>query len=350
MVEKRLKVTAILTGIFVAISLGAMFYRTVTKSVIIAEAENASFYKELGGKEYLLDVKEPVSDKGKGTLLIPLEGGVSSDKITLEEKHGQHKFELYIDGKSADFYSKNAVITDLECVQQGSFTPLNESGLVRLTFQLDGLYENETSLGDKEIVVSFKKPDDLYEKVVVIDPVDEIGQKMIPYLRNCFPVSEGIKLYFTTLDEERLSAEELKALIEDSRADYFIQLGTEETVESDSGIRTFYNDRFFIRGFGNVQLADKLEMGVVTQTGDNALGLAAADEKNAELLTSTIPSAFVTIGNINNRVDHDKLEKDSYIEKCSKGVADGIKAAFAETKPGSTDEENDTFPAIISGN
>ncbi len=332
MIEKRLRFTAILTGIFVLISLGVMFFRTITKSVIIAAAENASFYKEVDGKEYLLEVSAPAGDKGKGTLVIPLEGGVNSDRITLEEKHGQHQFVLYIDGKSADFYSKNAVITDLECVQQSTFTPLNEKGLVRLTFQLDGLYENETSLGDREIVVSFNEPSEDYENVVVIDPVDEIGLEMIPYIRNYLSDKTDIKIYYATLDDKRLNAEELKNLLADSHADYYIQLGVDETVESDSGIRTYYNDKFFIRGFGNVQLADKLEMAVVSTTEHKALGLAAAAD-NEDLQASVVPSAFVTIGNLNNRVDHEKLEKSSYIEKSAQGVADGIVAAFAETNP-----------------
>lgn len=349
MIERRLKVTAILTAIFVVLSLGVMFFRTITKSVIIAEAESASFYKEVDGKEYLIEISSPTSEKGKGSLVIPLEPGVSSDKITLEDRHGQHQFVLYIDGNSSDFYSKNAVITDLECIGQSTFTPLDEKGLVRLTFQLDGLYENETSLGDKELIVSFKKPQDLYENVVVIDPVDEIGLKLVPYLKNAFQGDEKTKLYFTTLNEQKLSSDELKALIDDSKADFYIQLGIDETVESDSGIRTYYNDRFFIRGFGNVQLADKLEMGTVTASGNKALGLSAAVD-NEGLADSVIASAFVTIGNLNNRVDHDKLEKSSYLEKCAQGVADGIKAAFDVINPALNEEGADSFPAIINGN
>ncbi len=349
MIEKRLKITAILTGLFVLVALGVMFFRTFTKSVIIAEAENAYFYNEVDGKEYMLEFKAPSTEKGKNTLVIPLEGGVSSDNITLEEKHGQHQFVLYIKGKSADFYSKNAVITDLECVQQATFTPIDDKGLARLTFQLDGLYENETSLGDREIIVSFKEPSENYENVVVIDPVDEIGLEMVPYIRNYFSGSDNVKLYYTTLDNNRLSKEELQSLLTDSHAGYFIQLGVDETVESDSGIRTYYNDKFFIRGFGNVQLADKLEMGVVTATGEKALGLAAAVDSE-ELAASAIPSAFVTIGNLNNRVDHSKLEKNSYIEKCSNGVADGMVAAFNEVNPPQDSEDADAFPAIINGN
>ena len=329
MIEKRLKTTAILTGIFVILSLGVMFFRTVTKSVIIAEAENAYFYKELDGKEYLLELKEPDSEKGKGTLVIPLESGVNSDSVTLEERHVQHEFVLYIKGKSVDFYSKNAVITDLDCVQQGTFTAVDEKGMVRLTFQLDGLYENQTFLGDKEIVVSFAKPEDLYENVVVIDPADEIGLKMVPYLRNYFTGNESVKIYFTTLDENRPGDEELQTLLKESKADLFIKVGIDETTESESGIRTYYNDKFFIRKFGNVQLADKLEMGVVSASDNKALGLTAAADMEG-LSDSVIPTAFVTIGNLNNRVDLDKLEKDSYIEKCSTGVGDGIIAAFEE--------------------
>ena len=323
MIERRLKRTAILTGIFVVISLGVMFFRAATKSVIIAEAGDEYVVKMEEGQEYELSIEAPTSSRGKGTLVIPLEDKVASDSITFEERHGLHQFVLYVKGKDPEFYAKNSVVTDLPCVQAGSFMQLGDNGVVCLKFQLDGLYENATSLGDGEIVVSFTKPEQPYENVVVIDPVDELGLKMVPYIKNAFQGNNDIKLYFTTLDDTAVGAEVLSELIKECGADFYIQLGIDETVESDAGIRTYFNDRFFIRGFGNVELADKLELSTAETAGTKALGLSSDCADNEKLHSTTIPSAFVTIGNLNNRVDHGKLEKDNYIEKCGKGVAEG---------------------------
>ena len=350
MIERRLKRTAILTGIFVVISLGVMFFRAATKSVIIAEAGDEFVVKMQDGQEYEMGIDAPTDARGKGTLVIPLEDGVASDGITFEERHGMHQFVLYVKGKDPEFYAANSAITDLSCVQSASFMPLGDKGVVCLKFKLDGLYENSTSLGDKEVVVSFSEPSDSYENVVVIDPVDELGLKMVPYLKNAFVGDENIKLYFTTLDDTAVDSEVLSALINDSKADFYIQLGVDETVESDAGIRTYFNDRFFIRGFGNVDLSDKLEMSVAEAAATRALGLSSEYGDNEKLDVTTIPSALVTIGNLNNRVDREKLEKDSYIEKCSNGVADGIRKAFEATNPSGEAGETDAFQGIINVN
>ena len=350
MIEKRLKKTAILTGLFVVVSLGVMFYRVATKSVIIAEAGDEYVVKMLDGQEYELGIEKPSSSKGKDSIVIPLESGVTSDSITFEERHGLHQFVLYVKGKDPEFYAKNSVISDLSAIKSGSFMSLNESGLVCLTFQFDGLYETATSLGDGEIVVTIKEPAGLYKNVVVIDPVDELGLKMVPYLKNVFQGDENIKLYFTTTDDTDMGTDVVRQLIDDSGADFYIQLGVDETVEADAGIRTYFNDRFFIRGFGNVELADKLEMNVAKSAGTKALGLSAECADNEMLHELTIPAAHVTIGNINNKADHDKLEKDSYLEKCAKGVADGIREAFETVDPSVKTENDDAFQGIINGN
>ncbi|WP_026499501.1 N-acetylmuramoyl-L-alanine amidase [Butyrivibrio sp. WCD2001] len=349
MIENRLRKTAIMTGIFVVLSLGVMFFRAATKDVIIAEAGEEVVTKIEDAREYELKIQAPTTSKGNGSLVIPLESGVSSDSITFEERHGLHQFVLYVKGKDPEFYAKNGVVTDLICIQKATFSPLGDSGLVCLKFWLDGLYENSTSLGDGEIVVNFNAPSGDYENVVVIDPVDELGLKMIPYIKNAFQGDESVKLYFTTLDDTEVGAEALASLINDSGADFYVQLGIDETVESDAGVRTYFNDRFFIRGFGNVELADKLEMSVAENSGNKALGLSSSYKENEKLTTSKIPSAFVTIGNLNNRVDHDKLSKDSYIEKCAKGVAEGIRNAFEAVNPTDSSSEDDALQGIING-
>ncbi len=350
MIERRLKRTAILTTVFVVLSLAVMFYRAATKSVIIAEAGDEYTFGLQDGTEYELAVDKPTDGRGKGSLVIPLESGVASDSITFEERHGLHQFVLYVKGKDPEFYAKNSVVTDLDCVKQASFMPLNESGLVCLKFQLDGLYENATSLGDGEVVVTFKEPSDTVENVVVIDPVDELGLKMVPYIKNAFQGDDSIRLYFATLDDTAVDTKELAALIDDTKADFYIQLGIDETVESDAGIRTYFNDRFFIRGFGNVDLADKLEMSVAEAAGTKALGLSSDYSDNEKLSSTTIPSALVTIGNVNNRAERDKLEKDSYIEKCANGVSEGIRNAFGVYNPSEETGDNNAFGGIINGN
>ena len=105
MIEERLKKTAIYTAIFAVLSLGVMLYRAGTKNIMIVEATKEQAEVVDLENAYELKINEPSAEKGKGSLVIPLEQGVSSDKITFEERHSEHQFILYISGKDPDFYA-----------------------------------------------------------------------------------------------------------------------------------------------------------------------------------------------------------------------------------------------------
>lgn len=351
MIEDRLKKTAIYTAAFSMISLGIIFYRAGTKNIMIAEATNEQATSEDTAASSQMTIAAPNGDKGKGNLVIPLEVGVGSEDITFEEKHAEHQFLLFINGESPDFYENNQVISDLELIKGATCVRINDHGGVCLVFDLDGLYENETALGDREITVTFKTPGDVYENVVVIDPIDDIGVSLVPYIKKQLEGEENIKVYFTRQSESEADDATSQVLIDEAAADFYLQLGAEKTREDDSsGIITYYNGRFFIRSFGNVEFADQMEKYVASSAGATAIGLAEVNRDDEKLMTSGIPSAFVSIGNKNNKNDNEKLSQEAYLEKCAAGVVDGIRASFGIVNPEEPEETTDALQGIINGN
>ncbi len=350
MIEDRLKKTAVLTAIFAVLSLGFMLYRAGTKNIIIVEAT-----KEQAGvvnldETYKLQITKPSDAKGKGSLVIPLEQGVGSDDITFEENYSEHKFMLYISGKTLDFYASHSAISDLEFIKSGQWSRTDDRGGVCLEFDLDGLYENETALGDNEITVMFKTPGELYENIVVIDPVDATGISLVPHIKKYLDKEENIRAYYTRQSADAAIDAAAEALMKDSAANFYIQIGADSAESNVRGAKTYYNDRFFIREFGNVQLSDKLERNLALTAGMEALGLFASDESNSDLMNSEIPSAFVTIGNMQNEEDAKLLSQDSYLEKCADGIVNGIKEAFETVNPSGKEENADALQGIINGN
>ncbi len=348
MVETRLKKTAVYTAIFAVLTLGIMFYRASTKSIMIAEATyEGTDISMQGTSEIAID--KPDSDKGKDSLVIPLEAGVSSENITFEEKHAEHQFILYVWGKSSDYYEHNNPVSDLSCIEAAQCVKLNDKGYVCLIFQLDGLYENETALGDREITVTFTKPEEIYDRTVVIEAMDETGKSMVKYIKKQMDGDDKIRIYYTyhKSDEDISSAQQL---IEESAADFYIQIGAELSDENETGIKTYYNEKFFIRNFGNVELANILERNTATSAGAGALGLSAESESNELLMSSKIPSAYVSLGNANNSKDKKKISDDSYLENCATGLVNGIREAFSIVDPEAEQEQADDITTIIKGN
>ncbi len=331
MIEERLKKTAIYTAIFAVLSLGVMLYRAGTKDIMIVEATKEQAEVVDLENAYELKINEPSDEKGKGSLVIPLEQGVSSDKITFEERHSEHQFILYISGKDPDFYESNSAVSDLSLIKDATWIRTDENGGVCLTFNLDGLYENATSLGDKEVIVTFNSPSDLYENIVVIDPVDDAGLSLIPHLKKIMDKTDNIRVYYTRQTGGDTEEDAAKALVNDSAADFYVQIGADKGDVGVSGVKTYYNDRYFIRQFGNVELADKLEKNLALNAGTMALGLFSSDKNNEAIMNSKIPSAFVTIGNSNSEEDKAIMAKDAYLEKCAQGIVNGIAEAFSVT-------------------
>ncbi|WP_081677452.1 N-acetylmuramoyl-L-alanine amidase [Butyrivibrio sp. WCD3002] len=350
LIDNRLKKTAIYTAIFAIISFGIMFYRAATKSILIAEATQEETRAVVSTESFELKISPPAGGKGEGTLVIPLEAGVSSDLITFEEKHSEHKFLLFIKGRNPEFYHQNSIISDLTMITGATCKPLNDSGNVCLEFSLDGLYENATELGDSEITVSFNTPEGVYENVVVIDPVDDIGLKLIPYIKKIMDNDESIKVFYTRQSDDAVTTEDIESLIADSAADLYVQVGTQDTNAEDAGIRTFYNGQFFIREFGNIKFADTMERCTAQAASANALGLEEVPRDNDRIMNAVIPSAFVSIGNINSPDDSKRFGQDSYIENCATGIVDGIKASFQIINPTIENEEPDALQGIINGN
>ncbi len=345
MVEEKLKKTAVFTAIFAVLSLSVMFYRAATKNIMIAEATKTES-NTVSGQAITLEIQKPTSDKGKGTLVIPLENGVTSENITFEEKHAEHEFLLYIKGKSPEFYDSNSPISDLALITGAEYIKLNDSGSVCLKFNLDGLYENETALEDKEIIVTFKSPEELYEKVVIIDPVDNIGIDIIKFIKKQMDGDDSIRIYYTRQNADEPESDAAAALISESAADFYIRVGADTSDDGTSGIKTYYNSRYFIREFGNVEFADQLEKYTATCAGAEALGLFEISEDDIYIMNSKIPSAFVAVGD--KTKDKSKLSDDKYLEGCASGILAGIKAAFAITDPEDETENSDALQEIIN--
>jgi N-acetylmuramoyl-L-alanine amidase len=190
----------------------------------------------------------------------------------------------------------------------------------------------------------------LYENTVVIDPVDDTGVSVIPYIKKYFDGNDRVRVFYTRQAKTDGTDADVDALVAEAEADFYIQVGEDISDDDQSGVRTYYNGRYFIRGFGNVQFADQLERNLAINNGANALGLFEADDDIERIMKSQIPSAYVSLGNSNNAVDADRMTQEDYLEKCAKGIADGIIASFDIVNPEEVQEEADPLQGIINGN
>ena len=343
--DGMMKKAAVLAAIFAAVSLTVMLQRAGTRNVIIADAAQAVVQdngqqhgKTRGTGEFALTLKSPATDAVQDTLMIPLPENVDSDDVVIENHYLTRQLWVYIRSHDSRYYETNPLITGLKQIQGGKCILQGTNDRVCLHIQLDGLYEYQSELSEENVTVRFQSPHEAYDKVVVIDPYGggaDQGNTGNGLLEKdvCLQIarklekeidSADVKVYFTRLDDSDPSTQERCSLITDAKADMVIGLCADAVNPSVSGMTAYYNNIYYIRGYGNADMAAQLERDCVYATKSNILGIRAAGDRYETLKYAEMPSAYISVGNLANVQDAENLAKEEYLEKIAQGILQAV--------------------------
>ncbi|MCH4193416.1 MAG: N-acetylmuramoyl-L-alanine amidase [Butyrivibrio sp.] len=337
--DALMKRTAILAALFAAASVSVMMVRLGTRTVLIADAAQSVAATVQSSAVSKLTIEKPAADASQDTLVISLPEHVNSDDIVMENHYMTRQLWVYVNSRDAlSYYQHDALVSGLKQVIGGSCISQGNDGQVCLHIQLSGLYEYQSELSEKNITIRFQKPHEVYQKVVVIDPAGggkqagstsaglaekeitlQIARKV-----NSLMKDPGTKIYFTRLDDSDPEASDRVKLAEDAQADMLIGITADGGGQNFSGIRSFYNDRFFIRGFGNADMAVQLERDCAYATGKTAEPVQAAGDEYDLLKVSEVPSAVLCIGNLKDAQDAADLNDSDYLNKIAHGIVQAI--------------------------
>lgn len=350
MTNAEMKKVLIKASIFTVISIAVMLHRSATKHILITDAAGQNLDREFSSESYNLLVDRNTSGRQVGKLTIPLSKSVSSDDIVMEDRYVDHELRIYIDCREEGFYLDNAVISDLDIIDEAVCITENDTGSVCLDFKLDGLYANESSLTESSTIeVRFFKPYEEYEQIVVVDPVcggsdagdsfDELSEKDIALdvalaFKSEVDKAEDntIKFYYTRLSDTDVDDARRIQLIEDTQADLVVRIGADLSQNGQAGIKAYYNDEFFIRKMNNAQFAGELVNGCASKSGAGVIGVYPEYEDDTVLKASRTPTAKISVGELNVVEDQNRLRDKSYIGKMASGIYQGISDAFEEMK------------------
>lgn len=348
MTERLLKTTAIYCGIFFVVGMFLVIFLGKNKTIEVSDfledeiAENntpeqpavqinkneITFSSEMANTEYLC---------------IPLPKETKAEDIVIENHYMDGELRILIANMDASFFASNKLSGNRSLVKGGRFEQKNKDCLIRL--DVSEVLEYRTIFENNELFVSFLKPKELYEKIVVIDPLgggankgataNEITEKDISLLV-AKKVKErldesGIKAYYTRMDDVNPSEEARVYLANNTKADMYVRIGvSRNSDESVYGISCEYNDEYFIPGFGSIELSDIMEKEIVTATKGKALGLIKSGKDNIAMADATVPVTSVSIGCISNKQEAILLGREDYIEKIAEGIYNGIVKACEE--------------------
>ena len=353
---------AIYCFVFVATAMGAILYYSANKIIVVADvaqdeviqSEERNEVQEIQGAH---EVKPAVSDKNliqidrnsqnTNYFCIPLPESVRAEEVTVENHYMDRELWISIEPKDMagldEYYEGNSVYGNSESVLEGHFEV--EKQRVCLRFKLTDVYEYHSIFEDNTLYVDFMAPKEAYDRIIVIDPaygLDDAGVSIETVSAKDITLGiakalktkldeTDIKVYYTRMDDSNPDAENRVGLAAATKADMLVRIevaGAESSKEY--GTEAVYNSRFFIPGFGSIELADLLEREVVTAISGKANGLLEAAEDDSVICDATVPAAAIRVGYLTNGQEAILLQREDYIQRIAEGIYQAIIKAYDE--------------------
>lgn len=345
-VEKvNMRITMWLWVTLCGVCMSVMLWFGANKTIVIADMS-----QEQTG---LAVDAELAGDGEKGTKLVlqrtyntpngfcvPLPKGIKPENVVMENRYMSRELWIYVQGVEVDFYQDNKIYGDTGCILKG-YSQEWESGLLLMLEMTDVLEYRSTMEGNVLTIVG-SDPHDLYDFLVVLDPVGggsdegitgygisekELALEVARQVQRNFDISD-VRLYLTRTEDVDVSPEERIGLAEAIRPDLYIRLGAKTDINDSSayGIQGFYNDEYFIPGFGNAELADIVTKEVTVASSNRAVGLVSANEDSI-LRGIEVPAMELSMGYLSNQQEEALLQQEVYQGKLASGILNGIREA-----------------------
>ena len=235
---------------------------------------------------------------------------------------------------------------------------LSESAeAVTISLPFESVFEWEMKIekeaGNNYLDVQLVRPRDKYEKIIVLDaghggedPGDVItGEDESVLLAESdlvFSVvskagklleKEGICVYYTRDDETNPTQKQRVSLANEIQADMLISVHADYDVDTTLyGMRTIYNETYFIPEFASADLAYLLLEKVAASTNEKALGFEPGMGETELVQQAMVPVAQLYIGYLSNKQEQKLLEKEEHIDRIATGIYDAVLAGYEEMK------------------
>ena len=349
--------------VFVVTAMGAMLYYSANKIIVVADVPQDVVVQSQSQSQPRPqmpdhDTQLPIavdknhinidrSSHNTSYFCIPLPESVRAEEVTVENHYMDRELWVSIEPKTMggleQFYENGSVYGNCENVLDGHFDVEKER--ICLRFGLTDVYEYHSIFENNTLYVDFMAPKEAYDKIIVIDPAygmedagvaieginaKEITLEIAKALKTKLDETD-IKVYYTRMDDNDPDAESRVQLAAATKADMLIRIEVSGAQDSKLyGTEAVYNSRFFIPGFGSIELADLLEREVVTAISGKANGLLEAGEGDAVICDATVPAAAIKVGYLTNGQEAILLQREDYIQRIAEGIYRAIIKSYEE--------------------
>ena len=226
---------------------------------------------------------------------------------------------------------------------------------VTVSFPLDSMFEWEMKLekenGQNCMYVQLVRPRDKYERIVVLDAghggadagntvsgedesvllVEKDLALAVVEKTGRLLEKEGIQVYYTREDDANPSQQARVGLANETQADMLISVHADYADDTNLyGMRTIYNETYFIPNFASSDLAYLLLEKVALSTNEKAIGFEPGTGDIHLVQNAMVPVAQLYIGYLSNKQEQKLLGREDYIDRIAAGIYDAVLAGYEE--------------------
>jgi len=280
-------------------------------------------------------------EEGEADLCISVSDKNIETDIVAKSEYRNHILYLQIENIGQGFFDQNPIQAKEGYVETVFCEYLKNTA--KLEIQLSNVYEYNIVFKNNMLYITFSKPRENYDKIVIIDAAyggDEIGINTSELLEKDLTLSvakrvknllenSSIRVYLTRMEDETVTKEERIKFVSEIEPDMFVSIRADDINGIIvKGISSYYNGQYFIPFFGNIQLADYLEYYTLKETGAEIGGILPIEEDSV-LTGVEVPSAIINVGHLLNPSETEKLMQDEYVEKIAVGIYNGIIESYS---------------------
>ncbi len=310
----------------------------------LAEEEFAANQTEMN--DLTLAVSDMPAEEHESQLKLRLPEGVGGEAIQYTNDYVTQTIRIEIPGTDSAYFDSYPIMGSSNHIDTLSYAHEGGEGVIEIV--MDKVYELETEYDDSYYYFDFLTPQEVYDKVVVIDAghggrapgatkqgVNEkdIDLAIVLQLKELLDNNDrNIGVYYTRTDDSNPTFDQRVQLANKSNADLFISIHNNSTLSgrmsSASGTAVMYNEadekELGSRRFAQICLEE-----VTAKLGSRNRGLVEGDDIYI-IRTSEVPVALIEVGFMTNQEELDLLRSEEYQKEAAAGIYQAILRAFDE--------------------
>ena len=279
-------------------------------------------------------------------LCLKLPEGVGGEDVSVTNNYVTQTVTIEIPGTNSSYFENYPLTGSSNHIDNLSYLQLAGEGVIEIT--MNQVYELEMEYDDSYYYFDFLTPQELYDKVVVIDAghggrasgatkqgvmEKDINLQILLQLKEIFDNSEEkIGVYYTRTDDSNPTLDQRVQLANKSNADLFISIHNNSTasgrMSSTSGTQVMYSESD-TKELGSKKFAQICLEELTTGLGSRDKGLVKGDDIYI-IRTSEVPVALIEVGFMTNKEELELLKSEEYQEKAAEAVYQSVLRAFEE--------------------